>query len=241
MAEPRHRRAHRPARRCSDSVLFTGYVPFEDLPALYNLAEMFVFPSIYEGFGLPVIEAMACGTPVITGRVPRAGRSGRRRRRARRGARRGRARRRAGRAGAGPRTARRSWRARGLAAGARILVGAARHARRSTSTGGRGRRHAAGRQRPRRAGRLAGSPAAAQAITAVMTHARRPLRPGVLPAVRPQAVGARGSRTRRSARSTPRRPSRARGYDVGALRRDARRVGSRLGGGPRRAPPARSP
>jgi glycosyltransferase involved in cell wall biosynthesis len=53
----------------NDSVLFTGYVPFDDLAALYNLAEMFVFPSIYEGFGLPVIEAMACGTPVITGRI----------------------------------------------------------------------------------------------------------------------------------------------------------------------------
>lgn len=53
-----------------DAIRFTGYVPFADLPALYNLAEMFVFPSLYEGFGLPVIEAMACGTPVITGRVP---------------------------------------------------------------------------------------------------------------------------------------------------------------------------
>ena len=52
-----------------DSVRFTGYVPFEDLPALYSLAEMFVFPSLYEGFGLPVVEAMACGTPVITGHV----------------------------------------------------------------------------------------------------------------------------------------------------------------------------
>ena len=52
-----------------DAVRFTGYVPFEDLPALYSLAEMFVFPSLYEGFGLPVIEAMACGTPVITGQV----------------------------------------------------------------------------------------------------------------------------------------------------------------------------
>jgi glycosyltransferase involved in cell wall biosynthesis len=52
------------------SVRFTGYVPFDDLPALYTLAEMFVFPSLYEGFGLPVIEAMACGTPVITGHVP---------------------------------------------------------------------------------------------------------------------------------------------------------------------------
>lgn len=48
-------------------VRFTGYVPFEELPAIYTLAEMFIFPSVYEGFGLPVIEAMACGTPVITG------------------------------------------------------------------------------------------------------------------------------------------------------------------------------
>src|SRR3954451_5721444 len=56
-------------KRCgvSDAIAFTGYVPFEDLPALYTLAEMFVYPSMYEGFGLPVVEAMACGTPVITG------------------------------------------------------------------------------------------------------------------------------------------------------------------------------
>jgi len=52
------------------AIRFTGYVPFEDLPVLYSLAELFVFPSFYEGFGLPVVEAMACGTPVITGRVP---------------------------------------------------------------------------------------------------------------------------------------------------------------------------
>jgi glycosyltransferase involved in cell wall biosynthesis len=52
-----------------DAIRFTGYVPFEDLPVLYSLAEMFVFPSLYEGFGLPVIEAMACGTPVVTGHV----------------------------------------------------------------------------------------------------------------------------------------------------------------------------
>ena len=56
--------------RVRDAVHFTGYVPFADLPAIYNLAEMFVFPSVYEGFGLPVVEAMACGTPVITGSVP---------------------------------------------------------------------------------------------------------------------------------------------------------------------------
>lgn len=54
----------------ADAIRFTGYVPFSDLPAIYNLAEMLVFPSFYEGFGLPVIEAMACGTPVITGHVP---------------------------------------------------------------------------------------------------------------------------------------------------------------------------
>ncbi|AXI24805.1 glycosyl transferase family 1 [Methanofervidicoccus sp. A16] len=47
-------------------IIFTGYVPEEDLPALYNAADLFVYPSIYEGFGLPPLEAMACGTPVIT-------------------------------------------------------------------------------------------------------------------------------------------------------------------------------
>jgi len=47
-------------------VVFTGYVPREDLPALYNAADLFVYPSLYEGFGLPPLEAMACGTPVIT-------------------------------------------------------------------------------------------------------------------------------------------------------------------------------
>jgi len=53
----------------ADAIAFTGYVPFDDLPAIYSLAEMFVYPSMYEGFGLPVVEAMACGVPVITGRA----------------------------------------------------------------------------------------------------------------------------------------------------------------------------
>jgi glycosyltransferase involved in cell wall biosynthesis len=49
----------------TDKVRLLGFVPDEDLPALYSLAEVFAFPSLYEGFGLPVLEAMACGTPVI--------------------------------------------------------------------------------------------------------------------------------------------------------------------------------
>jgi glycosyltransferase involved in cell wall biosynthesis len=52
-----------------DAVRFTGYVEDADLPALYSAAEAFVFPSLYEGFGLPPLEAMACGTPVVTSRV----------------------------------------------------------------------------------------------------------------------------------------------------------------------------
>ncbi len=50
-------------------IIFLGYVSGEDLPELYNIAELFVFPSFYEGFGLPVLEAMACGTPVITSNI----------------------------------------------------------------------------------------------------------------------------------------------------------------------------
>ena len=50
-------------------VVFTGYVSPEDLPALYSMADVFAFPSLYEGFGLPVLEAMASGTPVVTART----------------------------------------------------------------------------------------------------------------------------------------------------------------------------
>lgn len=52
-----------------DSVLFCGFIEDADLPHLYAGADFFVYPSLYEGFGLPVLEAMACGTPVITSGV----------------------------------------------------------------------------------------------------------------------------------------------------------------------------
>ncbi len=49
-----------------NKIVFPGFVPDEDLPAFYNLADLLVFPSLYEGFGLPVLEAMACGCPIVT-------------------------------------------------------------------------------------------------------------------------------------------------------------------------------
>ncbi|MEX2314781.1 MAG: glycosyltransferase family 1 protein, partial [Thermomicrobiales bacterium] len=49
----------------AERVRFAGYVAGEDLPLWYNAAGMFVYPALYEGFGLPLLEAMACGTPVI--------------------------------------------------------------------------------------------------------------------------------------------------------------------------------
>jgi glycosyltransferase involved in cell wall biosynthesis len=52
-------------RDLQHDVHFLGFVPAEELPLWYNSAELFVYPSVFEGFGLPVLEAMACGTPVI--------------------------------------------------------------------------------------------------------------------------------------------------------------------------------
>jgi glycosyltransferase involved in cell wall biosynthesis len=52
------------------AVRFTGHVPEADLPYLYNAANVFCLPSLYEGFGLPVLEAMACGTPVVCSTTP---------------------------------------------------------------------------------------------------------------------------------------------------------------------------
>lgn len=49
----------------TEAVLLPGFVPAAELPDWYRAAELFVYPSLYEGFGLPVLEAMACGTPVL--------------------------------------------------------------------------------------------------------------------------------------------------------------------------------
>lgn len=62
----RHLAGHIDKLGLTSAVHFIGYVPAADLPLIYNLSEIFVFPSLYEGFGLPVVEAMACGVPVIT-------------------------------------------------------------------------------------------------------------------------------------------------------------------------------
>ena len=51
------------------NVHLLGYVPDEELPILYNLTDIFAYPSLYEGFGLPILEAQACGCPVITSNV----------------------------------------------------------------------------------------------------------------------------------------------------------------------------
>lgn len=50
-------------------VFFTGYVDDEDIPVIYNLAKLFIFPSLYEGFGIPPLEAQACGCPVVCSNV----------------------------------------------------------------------------------------------------------------------------------------------------------------------------
>lgn len=65
----RAERVLEPIRELIDSgkVLLTGYVDDSDLPALYSGAEAFIYPSLFEGFGIPPLEAMACGTPVIAG------------------------------------------------------------------------------------------------------------------------------------------------------------------------------
>jgi glycosyltransferase involved in cell wall biosynthesis len=55
--------------RVEHSVRFLGFVPFDTLRVFYELASAFVFPSLYEGFGLPPLEAMASGTPVVASEI----------------------------------------------------------------------------------------------------------------------------------------------------------------------------
>ncbi len=55
--------------KIEDRIIFTGHVSDTDLPLFYNSATVFAYPSLYEGFGMPVIEAMACGVPVVTSNV----------------------------------------------------------------------------------------------------------------------------------------------------------------------------
>lgn len=66
--DPRYSEAHEVTKQLGlqDRVVFLGQVSEDDLPALYSGAALFVFPSLYEGFGLPLLEAMACGVPAIS-------------------------------------------------------------------------------------------------------------------------------------------------------------------------------
>ncbi|MFN8641670.1 MAG: glycosyltransferase family 1 protein [Candidatus Binatia bacterium] len=119
-------------------VIRLGRVAAVDLPPLYAAADALLFPSLYEGFGLPALEAMACGTPVLAGRAG-ALPGGRRRRRARRSDRRRGPRRRR----PPPRRRRRPARApgHGRARAPRPSVGRGRRAKRWPSTARWGRRH----------------------------------------------------------------------------------------------------
>lgn len=70
----KHWKGHRIEQLIEDhglqnDIIRTGYVTHEDLVALYNLADLFAFPTLYEGFGLPVLEAMKCETPVVSSNV----------------------------------------------------------------------------------------------------------------------------------------------------------------------------
>jgi len=53
----------------ADDVIFLGWLPFEDIPPIYSASKVFVFPSLHEGFGIPVVEAFACGVPVVCSNI----------------------------------------------------------------------------------------------------------------------------------------------------------------------------
>jgi glycosyltransferase involved in cell wall biosynthesis len=60
---------HHAASPARDDILMPGFVSDDALPAIYSAADVLAFPSLYEGFGLPLLEAMACGTPVVASRA----------------------------------------------------------------------------------------------------------------------------------------------------------------------------
>jgi glycosyltransferase involved in cell wall biosynthesis len=66
-AEAVHERADK--SKFSRDILFTGFAPVSDMPAMFRGCEVFVFPSLYEGFGLPILEAMACGAPTACSNI----------------------------------------------------------------------------------------------------------------------------------------------------------------------------
>jgi len=65
----KNREIYSQAESMSESVVLTDFIAPADLPAVYAMADLFVFPTLYEGFGLPPLEALACGTPVLSSRV----------------------------------------------------------------------------------------------------------------------------------------------------------------------------
>jgi glycosyltransferase involved in cell wall biosynthesis len=67
---PSELRAYVEAQDFGDRLIWAGYLSDDDLCALYSLCRAFIYPSIYEGFGLPPLEAMACGAPVISSSIP---------------------------------------------------------------------------------------------------------------------------------------------------------------------------
>jgi len=67
--QPYHLRRLGKELKIDDALLFTGFIPDSDLALFYNAADLFIFPSFHEGFGMPILEAMACGCPVITSNI----------------------------------------------------------------------------------------------------------------------------------------------------------------------------